>query len=297
MTIILPHHTHEPEWNGVAYRVVGVVSQDVVRFFYGILIFGGLILGGFWIASHFGGVANVTATLAQTNPELLTVPGPNGYFSYSKTSSMLFVMAFGGLLTLPMWLRMYSVKSESTFRYSISFMGIIALGYLGTMLAALCGVIDQPNFAEPDNIFPYMLTHYTPILVASLVLAAAAAAAMSTANSQVHAISTIVSLDIYKEYIKKDATQQRIINVGRIVLILFSGFAYILALNSANLLLNLGLLAMGGTLQLLPGLLGIFILAACNSQRRHCWDRCRLYYLSFGGVCASIKSNFSFCVA
>lgn len=29
----LPHHTHEPEWNGVAYRVVGVVSQDVIRFF------------------------------------------------------------------------------------------------------------------------------------------------------------------------------------------------------------------------------------------------------------------------
>ena len=118
--------------------VGGIRAVALTDIFYGILIFGGLILGGFWIASHFGGVANVTATLAQTNPELLTVPGPNGYFSYSKTSSMLFVMAFGGLLTLPMWLRMYSVKSESTFRYSISFMGIIALGYLGTMLAALC---------------------------------------------------------------------------------------------------------------------------------------------------------------
>ncbi len=237
--------------------VGGIRAVALTDVFYGIMIFGGLLVGGFWIASKFGGVSGVTASMQALHEGHLTVPGPINAFTYTKASSMLFVMALGGLMTLPMWLRMYSVKEHSAFRYSIPFMGIIALGYLGTMLAAFCGLLDQPEFANPDNIFPFMLLKYTPLLLSSLVLAAAAAAAMSTSNSQVHAISTIVSLDIYKEYFKKDATQKQVINIGRVALLVFSAFAYIMALNSPSLLANLGLLAMGGTMQLFPALMGI----------------------------------------
>ena len=130
-------------------------------------------------------------------------------------------------MTLPMWLRMYSVKSESTFRYTAAFLGIISIGYLGTTLAAFAGLLKLTGLEKADTVFPTMLMEYTPVLLAAIVLAAAAAAAMSTSNSQVHAISTVVSLDLYKEYSLSEVSQEKIVlrRVMSMKIILYLAFA------------------------------------------------------------------------
>ncbi len=236
--------------------VGGLRAVALTDVFYGILIFGGLILGGWWIAGQFGGVEAVFTSLKASHPEWLTAPGPLGKYSWPYIFSMMLIMVIGGLFGLPMWLRMYSVKSEKTFRYSIAFMGIMALGYLGTTWAAFSGLFDKPSFSNPDNIFPVMLLEYTPVLLASIVLAAAASAAMSTANSQLHAIATVISMDMYKQK-RPEATQKDIIRVGHIGLVVFASLAYVMALTVPGLLTTIGLLAMGGAAQLLPGVVGI----------------------------------------
>lgn len=179
---------------------------------------------------------------------------------------MTLVMIVGGLFGLPMWLRMYSVKEEKTFRYSIAFMGVMALGYLGTTWAAFSGLLDMPTFETADNIFPTMLLEYTPLFLACLVLAAAASAAMSTANSQLHAISTVISLDIYKARVNKEASQSQIIRVGRIGLIVFASIAYVLALTYPGLLVTIGLLSIAGAAQLLPGIIGVLFWRRSTKQ-------------------------------
>lgn len=56
----------------------------------------------------------------------------------------------------------------------------------------------MPDIAAPDTIFPELLLKYTPAVFAALIISGALAAAMSTGDSQLHATSTMVATDIYK---------------------------------------------------------------------------------------------------
>ena len=57
----------------------------------------------------------------------------------------------------------------------------------------------MPDIAVADTIFPELLLKYTPIVFASLIISGALAAAMSTGDSQLHAVSTLISTDVYKK--------------------------------------------------------------------------------------------------
>ncbi|MBO1911958.1 hypothetical protein J4G37_45100, partial [Microvirga sp. 3-52] len=83
-----------------------------------------------------------------------------------------------------------------------------------------------------------------------------AAAAMSTANSQIHAVSTIVTLDIYQRYMNPKASQQSIMKVGRWSLVLFSLIAYFMALVVPGVLITIGIAALAGTAQLIVPTIG-----------------------------------------
>src|SRR5690606_22945326 len=113
------------------------------------------------------------------------------------------------------------------------------------------GVLLEPGVENPDQILPIMLMKYAPFALASLILAAGAAAAMSTANSQIHAVSTIVTMDIYKRYTNPNASQESIIKVGRYALVIFSLIAYVMALVVPGVLVTIGIAALAGTAQLI----------------------------------------------
>ncbi len=57
--------------------------------------------------------------------------------------------------------------------------------------------------AKAEQILPYFALHYLPVGIAGLVVAAALAAAMSSLDSSINAISTVTITDIYKPYIVK----------------------------------------------------------------------------------------------
>jgi hypothetical protein len=78
---------------------------------------------------------------------------------------------------------MYSVKSGKLFNLMPFLLGFAAIAYMGSLLAGFTGVLLEPGLANPDQILPVMLMEYAPFALASLILAAGAAAAMSTANS------------------------------------------------------------------------------------------------------------------
>ncbi len=125
-----------------------------------------------------------------------------------------------------------------------------------SVLSGYSGVLLEPNVENPDQILPIMLMEYAPYLLASLIMAAGASAAMSTANSQIHAVSTVVTMDIYKRYVNRDASQARIVYIGRLSLVGFSLAAYIMALTVPGVLVTIGIAALAGTAQLIIPTIG-----------------------------------------
>lgn len=230
-----------------------IAWTDVI---YGALLFFGMMFAGYYISTQVGGPAALFAQLQQGSPEHLTLPGPNGNMGYSMWFSLFVIVAIGAFMGPQIWLRMYSVKSGRLFGLMPFLLGIAAFAYFGSVLTGYTGVLLEPGLENADQILPVMLMNYAPYLLASLIMAAGAAAAMSTANSQIHAVSTVVTMDIYQRYVNRGASQARIVTVGRLSLVGFSLAAYIMALTVPGLLVTIGIAALAGTAQLIVPTIG-----------------------------------------
>ena len=99
----------------------------------------------------------------------------------------------------------------------------------GEMVADLNGtLLDQAVKASPDlavqtelvgydfdSAFPTLVANLSPVGLRGFVLAALMGAVVSSLAAMLNAASTIFTMDVYREYIKKDASQRSLVFVGR----------------------------------------------------------------------------------
>jgi SSS family solute:Na+ symporter len=74
---------------------------------------------------------------------------------------------------------------------------------------------NMPGFGNADKAYPWLL-HFLPAGFKGLAFAALAAAIVSSLASMLNSTSTIFTMDIYKQYIGKNANDRKTVNVGRI---------------------------------------------------------------------------------
>lgn len=93
------------------------------------------------------------------------------------------------------------------------------------------GLQNLPSISTADRAYPWLL-QFLPAGLKGLALAALAAAIVSSLASMLNSTSTIFTMDIYKQYINKNADDKTTVNVGR----LSAGIALIIAVIMAPLL-------------------------------------------------------------
>lgn len=230
-----------------------VAWTDII---YGILLFFGLLYAGFHISGLVGGPIALFDQMKEQFPNHMTMPGPEGTGGYARWISLCVITALGAIMGPQLWLRMYAVKSGKLFDFMPFLISLIAFAYIGSVLVGWTGILVMPDIENPDQILPIMAMDYMPFILASVILAAGAAAAMSTANSQIHAVSTVITKDIYQRYQNPNATDYRLKQVSRYAILFFSIMAYVLALVAPGLLVTIGLVGFGGTAQLIVPTVG-----------------------------------------
>ena len=72
------------------------------------------------------------------------------------------------------------------------------------------------EIARSDDAYPFLIRNFTPTVVKGLSFAALAAAVISSLASMFNSTSTIFTMDIYKQFINKQATDRKLVSVGRI---------------------------------------------------------------------------------
>lgn len=110
-----------------------------------------------------------------------------------------------------------------------------------------------------DNAAPWLISNFIPSGLKGLVVAALAAAIVSSLASMLNSTATIFTMDIYKPYINKAATEGKLVNVGR----LSAGAALLIAVALAPQLKNLGQVfqyIQEYTGIVSPGILAVFML-------------------------------------
>lgn len=118
--------------------------------------------------------------------------------------------------------------------------------------------INKNGAIVNDNALPWLIKNFVPAGFKGLVMAALAAAIVSSLASMLNSTSTIFTMDIYRPYINKKATDKQTVNVGRIS----GAVALVIAILIAPMLSNLGqafqfIQEYTGVVS--PGILAVFI--------------------------------------
>ncbi|MBR4678613.1 MAG: sodium/solute symporter [Bacteroidales bacterium] len=71
------------------------------------------------------------------------------------------------------------------------------------------------TIGRSDDAYPYLIRNFTPVVIKGLSFAALAAAVISSLASMFNSTSTLFTMDIYKQFINKNASETKLVNVGR----------------------------------------------------------------------------------
>lgn len=114
--------------------------------------------------------------------------------------------------------------------------------------------------SNPDKVFPWFIAHSLPVGVRGIVVAGLLSAAMSSIDSGINSLSSVVTVDFYERFLKTNVNNWSTLRVAKLVT-LFSGglsiaMAFVMQLIEGNLFEVMNK-STGG----LPGTLGMILLA------------------------------------
>lgn len=119
----------------------------------------------------------------------------------------------------------------------LSLVSVVLVAYFGRILVLRNG----QSFAEmllsegkQELVFVCLARYLFPAFIAGILLAAIIAASMSTADSQLLVASSSFTSDIYKAIFRKNADDEELLWVGRLVVIIVSLVAFFIASNKGS---------------------------------------------------------------
>lgn len=242
------------------YLVVGglraVYWTDVIQ---GIWMYVAVWAGSLLITYRlFGGPVELWRRLAAERPDLLSLPGPEGFFTPGIWVGMTIALSFGIIFQPHMMIRYFTAASSRTLK----ILGATTPIYLMTLFipaafVGLGGALILPDLASPDRVFPELLFRYAPPWLTGLILAGATAAAMSTLDSILHSNMTVLTRDIYQRYAAPGRSQKHYLTFGRGVVVVLLVVGWFLTVYNLDFLVTLVTLSGAGALQLMPAVLGV----------------------------------------
>ena len=258
----------------IFYLVVGghraAFWTDAIQ---GVWMYIGVWGAGLYILyKYFPGLGGLMDQVRQVDPKLLTMNWP-----IDLVTSFVIVFSLGIILQPHMWLRYYSARDKDTLRLGSAGMALyVSSYYIPAALVGLAaavfnatglviagktilqeGFIDQliKTYGSRDAVMAYMIYTLTPPIFAGFLLAGAASAAMSTLDSLLGATSMVLTRDIYQRYIRPKASEQELVLVGRLLIILWGIIAWYFTIKKPGLIFDIVALSASGTLQFLPAVL------------------------------------------
>jgi len=130
--------------------------------------------------------------------------------------------------------RIVAARDEKTARRAFLLTGVPIewpLFAIGSTLIGLIARMLMPELQDPEMATPMIIMKLLPAGVAGIVIAAYIAAVMSTADSVLMGPVAIYTNDIYRKFLRPDASEQSLVRVARIATIVLGvlsiGMAYL----------------------------------------------------------------------
>ena len=259
----------------IIYLVLGgMKSSAMTDVFQGVLMFSILIIFvlGFFIHEDIGGFSEAGQSLWENKPEKFVREG-------NFTWQIIFSYTILWPITVPMFpqlfSRFYIAEDDKAIRTAawlyptvvpILFLFPVIIGVYGNIVdfglmeytsQELCeneghkwNLEKESCALESDNILPLVLTEYAPLWAGAIVCIGAIAAFMSTADSQILAMSSIITKDGLPAIteIKEENEKQ----IGRILIIILAIIGLVLAYDPPDTIFDIVSQAFTGLAVLFP---------------------------------------------
>tara|TARA_B100000315_G_scaffold260719_1_gene324428 strand:- start:22138 stop:23595 length:1458 start_codon:yes stop_codon:yes gene_type:complete len=163
----------------------------------------------------------------------------NGKEGFAAVAYILGGLSWGlGYLGQPhLVIRYMAIRSVSEVKRARTIAILWALpGITGAFLIGLAALsyFGPEYFAKVDveQAMPLLAKELLPAIVAGLFISGAVAAMMSTADSQLLVSTSAITEDFIHQYLGKEMTNQKLVTLSRITIVILGLFAYILAVMS-----------------------------------------------------------------
>ncbi|MDO4544755.1 MAG: sodium:solute symporter family protein [Bacillota bacterium] len=243
----------------------GIRAVALTDIFFGILVFFTMLGTGILLADKAGGVEHIFDILIQDSVDNVTLSGKDPFNNVALWMAMFLVTPLGAIMSPPMWIRSYSVKKEKSFYLLPFLLTLAAAGYIGCFISGNAGRVLKSGLTNSDMLIPTLLTEYGSQILTTLLFCGFAAASLSTANSQIHALSAIYTIDIHKRWINRDVSDSRLLYIAKWAVLGVSALTYVLMIASPAIIISTGLLALSGTMQLLVPTVGALFWKKSNA--------------------------------
>ena len=235
-------------------------------YMFGILLTAGVVLaytvvGGFLAVSLTDFVQGLIMVVALVIMPLVVMFGPGGSAGESLTLvqpgflDIGYGLTFIGFLSAVTWglgyfgqphiiVRFMAIRSAKDVgvarNIGMVWMFVCLIGALGVGLAGRAYVVRNGLTVEdPETIFIVLANLLFHPLVTGFLLAALLAAIMSTISSQLLVSSSSLTEDFYRLFLRKQASERELVNVGRIAVVLVSLAAMVIASDPESQVLGL----------------------------------------------------------
>lgn len=291
----------------IVYSVYGglkaVAWTDVVQVFF---LIGGGLLTTYLALDAYGGIGKLMTDVGDRF-NMILFEGELIYTDDTGASKDAYLDLPGlSVLIGGMWIanlyywgcnqyiiqRALAAKSIKEAQRGVAFAGYLKL--LLPLIVVIPGIVayalqlEDPtavDIGKADEAYPWLLASFVPSGFKGLAFAALAAAIVSSLASMMNSTSTIFTLDLYKQFMNKDASEVQLVRVGRIVALiamLVAGLAaYPLLGASDQVFQNI----QDWTGMVSPGVLAVFIMGLFwkkSTPNAALWSAVLSIPLSFG---------------
>ena len=209
----------------------------------GIIMFFALVVTAIYMILLLGGPIDASVSLLELGHEYLN---PFSEQSDLSTIGIISALSWGlGYFGMPhIIVRFMGLRSN----FEMSFSRRVAMFWLIlVLLAAICiGAFghlylmpEVLSDVQAETVFIASVQKMFPAFIAGIFLCGILAASMSTTDSQLMVSSSAFSRDIFKTFLKKNATEKQILLVGRLSTSIIAIIGFIIALNPENSIFNL----------------------------------------------------------
>ncbi|MDC6406676.1 MULTISPECIES: solute:sodium symporter family transporter [Maribacter] len=253
---------------GAIYAIFGglkmVAYTDTINGF-GLLVAGLLVPILALLAIGEGNLFHGLGEVFNNSPEKFNVISTESGVGEGARSAILpFEVLFTGLMVNQIYFwtmhqsiiqRVLGAVSLKEAQKGLLYTGLLKI--LVPLIIVLPGLIAFYYFGDsyydnPDSVYPILVKKVMPLWLTGFFVAVMMGAILSTFNSALNSAATVFSLGIYKRYIFKESSDQKLVGIGKWTSLLLAVFAIGIAPFVAN--------APDGLYQLLQQLNGIFFI-------------------------------------